>query len=83
MYSIMLSCKKVCELIDKQSVIKLSSKEKTMLHMHTSMCRACKACKKQSSILNEFLIKNIRSTSETHVPQTINNDFKQQIISKL
>jgi hypothetical protein len=82
MNTLMLSCKKASELIDKQSVIKLSIKEKVLLHMHTSMCNGCKAYQKQSKLLDEFLQTHIHR-NEANVPQIKNNEFKQQIISKL
>ena len=77
---LMLSCKKASELIDKKSVVKLSMKENVMLHMHTSMCDACTAYQKQSKILDDLLQKHIH---ETKIPEIINNELKQQIISKL
>ena len=82
MNTLMLSCKKASELIDKQSVIKLSIKEKVMLYMHTSMCEGCKAYQKQSKLLDEFLQNHIQS-NEANVPQIKNNELKQQIILKL
>ena len=82
MNTLMLSCKKASELIDKQSVVKLSVKEKVMLHMHTSMCDGCKAYQKQSKLLDKLLQNHIQS-KETDVPQIKNNKLKQQIISKL
>ena len=80
MNTFMLSCKKASELIDKKSIIKLSMKENVILHMHTAMCDGCKAYQKQSKILDELLHKHIH---ENKVPEIINNELKQQIISKL
>lgn len=82
MNTLMLSCKKASEIIDKQSVIRLSFKEKVMLRMHTSMCDGCKEYKKQSKLLDKFLHNHILG-NETNVPQIKNNDLKEQIISKL
>jgi len=82
MNTLLLSCKKACELIDKQSVIKLSVKEKVMLHVHTSVCDGCKSYQKQSKLLDEFLQYHVQG-NETNVPQIKNNELKQQIISKL
>lgn len=81
MNMLMLSCKKASQLIDKQSVIKISLREKVMLHMHTSMCDGCKEYQKQSRILDNLLHKHIHG-NEANVPQIKNNDLKQQIISK-
>lgn len=80
---LMLSCKKASELIDKKSVVNLSMKENVMLHMHTAMCDGCKAYQKQSKILDELLKKHLQIADETQIPQIINNELKQQIISKL
>lgn len=82
MNTLMLSCKKASELIDKRTVIKLSIKEKVMLHMHTSMCDGCTAYQKQSKLLDVFLQNHIQG-NETGVPQIKNNELKHQIISKL
>ena len=83
MDKLMLSCKRACELIDKKSIVKLSVKEKMMLHMHASMCDACAVYKKQSKILDALLQKHMHSKGEAQIPHIINNKLKQQIISKL
>ncbi len=80
---IMLSCKNASELIAKKSVVNLSLKETIQLHIHTSMCDVCKIYQKQSKIVDELLFKYIHTADETSVPQVINNDLKQKIISKL
>lgn len=80
---LMLTCKKASELIDLKSMRKLSMKEKVMLLMHTSMCDGCSAYLKQSKILDDLLHKHIHISDQTKIPQIINNDLKQQIISKL
>lgn len=80
---LMLSCKKASELIDKKSVVNLSMKENVMLHMHTAMCDGCKAYQKQSKILDGLLKQHLHKADETQIPQIINNELKQQIISKL
>lgn len=80
---LMLSCKKASELIDKKSVVNLSMKEYVMLHMHTAMCDGCKEYQRQSKILDNLLKQHLQKTDETEIPQIINNELKQQIISKL
>ncbi len=82
MNTLMLSCMKASELIDKQSAIKLSIKERAMLHLHTTMCDGCKVYQRQSKLLDDILYNHIRS-SEDNVPQIKNNELKQHIISKL
>jgi len=80
---LMLSCKKASELIDKQSLIKLSLKEILMLRMHTGMCDACASYQKQSKLLDELLSNQISSITETQIPALTNNQLKQQIIQNL
>ena len=80
---LMLSCKKATELIDKKLVVKLSMKESVLLRMHTSMCDACTAYQKQSKFLDEMLHHHLEHTDETNIPLIVNNDLKEQIISKL
>jgi len=83
MHTLMLSCRKASELIDKKSMVKLSFKENIQLHLHTSMCAGCKAYQKQSKVLDHLLQKHLRSNDPLGVPQVINNDLKNEIISKL
>lgn len=80
---LMLSCKKASALIDKKLEVELSTKEKIMLSMHTAMCDGCNAYKKQSVILDNLLFKHFQESNETKIPFVINNDLKEQIISKL
>lgn len=80
---LMLSCKKASELIDKKSVVNLSMKEYVMLYMHTAICDGCKEYQSQSKILDNLLKQHLQKTDETEIPQIINNELKQQIISKL
>lgn len=80
---LMLSCKKASELIDKKSVVTLSMKENVMLHMHTAMCDGCKAYQKQSKNLDNLLKQHFQIADEAQIPQIVNNELKQQIISKL
>jgi anti-sigma factor RsiW len=80
---LMLSCRKASELIDKRSLAKLSTKEKVMLHMHTSMCDACAAYQKQSRAIDGLLHKHLHHTDEAIPPQVVNDKLKDKIISKL
>lgn len=79
---LMLSCKKASALIDKKSVTKLSLKENVMLKMHTSMCDFCTEYQKQSKVLDDMLHKHIHTHDELQVPQIINNELKEKLISK-
>lgn len=80
---LIFSCQKACELIDKKSLAKLTVKENVMLRMHTAVCDGCKTYQVQSKKLDELLKLHIQKTDETQIPHIINNELKQQIISKL
>lgn len=79
----MLSCKRASELIDKQSVFKLTWKENVQLHIHTTMCDACATYQKQSNLLDSLLSKHIQNVDESQVPIIANNSLKEKIIKKL
>lgn len=83
MKMLMLSCKKASELIDKQSVVKLSWKENVQLQMHTAMCDGCKAYKKQSRLLDNLLQNHLHDSKEIELPVIANNKLKEEILSKL
>lgn len=59
MNKLMLSCVRASELIEKKINSKLTTKEKIQLSLHTSMCDACHAWKKQSSDLDKTLSHHI------------------------
>lgn len=77
---LMLSCQKAAALIDKKSLFGLTTKEKMMLKMHTSMCDFCTAYQKQSLHLDKFLYNHIHSESKSILQ---NEKLKGQIILKL
>jgi len=79
----MLSCKKASGLIDKQSVVGLNMGEKLMLRVHTSMCDACTAYRKQSKIMDDIFHVHFHRTGEENITHLINPDLKEKIISKL
>jgi hypothetical protein len=83
MNSLVLSCKKASELIDKKSVVVLTVKEKVMLNIHKSICKGCRAYQEQSILLDELIDEYIHQHNETNVPQFMNNELRQQIISKM
>ncbi len=80
---LMLSCKKAAALIDKKAEVKLSWKENTQLHMHTSMCDACTAYKKQSMFIDKALHNHLHALSQGIHTTIENKELKEQIISKL
>ncbi len=80
---LLLSCKKASELIDKSSMVKLNTRERVMLRMHTSMCDACSAYQSQSKVIDTVLHKHLNKTEESSVPPVVNDELKSKIISKL
>lgn len=57
----LLSCKKVTELIEKESLFQLSAKERMRLKLHASMCAGCKNYQKQSQFI-DAIIKQLMIT---------------------
>jgi hypothetical protein len=55
MNTLMLSCRKATELIEKQSVFELNTLEKTQLFFHLKVCEACKQYEKQSTIIDTIM----------------------------
>jgi CO dehydrogenase/acetyl-CoA synthase beta subunit len=81
--SLLISCQKATELIDKKSVMKLPLRENTLLHIHTSICNACKQYEKQSKIIDELLKQHFQKTESAQVPQLTNNELKHKVFSLL
>ena len=52
-----MSCKKVTELIEKQSMTALSLLERFQLSAHIKMCENCRAYKNQSELIDQMLQK--------------------------
>ena len=83
MYLIMLPCKKATELIEKRSLIGLSSKEKIQFHLHKSMCDACTAYEKQTKKINELLERHIHTSDFNNSGLYQNQQLKEKIINNL
>lgn len=79
----MLSCKKASALIDRKSLISLTTKEKMRLKMHVSMCDACTAYQKQSLLLDKLFYNHIHSGNGNNILLFDNIELKEKIISKL
>lgn len=79
----MLSCKKATELMEKQSLVGLSVKERIRLRLHTSMCDGCTAYQKQSLLIDKLLRHNLTQQSVEIVPEVENGELKTRILSKL
>ncbi len=79
----MLSCKKATELIEKQSLVGLSAKEKFRLHLHTSMCDGCTAYQKQSLLIDKLLRAHIGGQLSDTMTEIENAALKDRILSDL
>ncbi len=61
-----LSCLKASELIEKKMHFKLSIKEKIQLHIHKSMCEACRIYEKQSRFIDKGIANYIPDNKNDH-----------------
>ncbi len=69
--------------MDKESVLKLSLREKTGLKLHIAICAACKRYKKQSQFLEKIFKSNSKKSSPDQVPQHTNEELKEKIFEYL
>jgi hypothetical protein len=85
MNKLMLSCRKVTELIEKKAHFQLSPLEKAQLKLHTSMCKACHNYEKQDRQINQLLEEKLRSSdTPDKVPhQELSEDVKLKILEKI
>jgi hypothetical protein len=79
----MLSCKKATELMEKQSLMGLSAKEKFRLRMHTSMCDGCTAYQKQSLMIDNLLHHHIAGAPSEIVHEVENTELRERILLNL
>lgn len=83
MHLMMLSCKKATELVEKKSLVDLSWREKAQLNMHTRMCDACSAYKKQSELLDKILYQQYSNDQNESIVLIENKNLKERIISAI
>lgn len=83
MHLLLLSCKKVTELIEKKSLIGLSFREKIQLNIHKRVCDACSAYEKQSLKIDELMQKHMQAEGPGPDNTGPNTQLKEKIISKL
>jgi hypothetical protein len=80
---LMLSCKKATELMEKQSLVGLSKKERFRLRMHTTMCDGCTAYQKQSLLIDNLLHHHLGDTLPNVVPEVENRALRNRILLNL
>jgi hypothetical protein len=79
--SIMITCVKATELIEKQQVHSLSAGERLKLRLHVSMCGACKAYQKQSKTIEKAINRWLHhADAKSH---SLSQAKKDQIIEEL
>ncbi len=82
-HSILLSCRKATELVEKKQIAGLSCKEKLQLGLHKAMCGACKNYEKQSLYIDVLLKKRghhnrKQATHTNNLQQRIKKTLNQQ-----
>lgn len=85
MNTLMLSCRKATELIEKNAHFQLSPLEKAQLKLHTSMCKACHNYEKQDRQINHLLEEKLRSSNTPDkVPyQELPSGIKLKILEEI
>ncbi|WP_346238697.1 hypothetical protein ABDK00_004585 [Niabella insulamsoli] len=79
----LFSCQKATELLDKQSVLKLSLREKMLMTFHVAICKACRRYKKQSLVIDNILKSHSQKSGSGQVPEHMNEELKDKICELL
>lgn len=83
MNTLLLSCAKASELVEKKSFVNLNWSENIQLHIHTRICSACALYQKQSLAIDNILYNHMSPIDDSLIPTIINKELKEKIISKL
>jgi hypothetical protein len=75
------SCNKTTELIDKQQITSLTTKEKLQLQIHKSMCNTCNAYEQQSKLIENVVANWFSAKSQTTV--RLDDEKKKKIIEEI
>lgn len=57
MHTLLLSCRKAAELVERQSFAPLPTRQAVQLWMHTRICAGCNAFQRQSRLIDTLLEK--------------------------
>ncbi len=79
--TLILSCKKATELVEKRSIVSLSFKETVLLHVHTAICDACATYQKQSVVIDDMLKQSLHHDRLYNYPQQ--NDHLNLLIDTI
>ncbi|NIM35837.1 MAG: hypothetical protein GTN67_10835 [Hydrotalea flava] len=80
MRSLMVSCLKATELIEKKSLMPLSWTEKIKLKLHLSLCDLCVHYQHQSKVIDEWLQADETDTDNS---TSDNTSLKERILKVL
>lgn len=82
--ALLLSCKKVTQLIEKRKLFgNLSWVQQLQLKMHVSMCKACQNYMHQSDILDEAMDQHFQQHEKTSTHHSLSDDAKNEIMELL
>jgi hypothetical protein len=76
------SCKKTTELIDKQQITTLSTKEKIQLQVHQIMCKTCNSYEQQSKLMDKTIGQWFGFNNSKSIVK-LSDDIKTQIIAEI
>ena len=82
MNSLINSCKKTTELIDKKESISLSVVEEMQLKMHKIVCKTCNSYERNSRFLDQA-IANMFNVENSHEHIQLSEIKKYEIIEKI
>jgi hypothetical protein len=78
---LIFSCKKTSELINKREVMPLSINERFILFYHNIICKTCNVYEKQSTIMENILLKSFKNKGKEHLQ--LSQEKKNTIIKIL
>jgi hypothetical protein len=78
---LMLSCKRVAELIEKKLETPLSTTEQMQLSMHTKMCKACGDYQSQQSLIDQMLHTDCKTSQNEEECEELKADILRRLMS--
>jgi hypothetical protein len=76
------SCKLTAELIDKQAIMPLTTKDKLQLKLHKAMCKTCTAYEHQSKLIDR-MISNLFTQDNSSEKLKFSEENKANIIKEI
>lgn len=81
MKHLLLTCKKATLLIEKQQNSRLNMAENIQLRLHLLICKACQRYRKQSLLIEQWLMHSMRSGAKELSDQEIET-LKQKMLNR-